>query len=133
MKQKPTTFKYFWGTPILEYPSAKSPKPVGIKNDMKNSTENDCPGGKSCGKVGTKEDRVNKTTENKQILTDKKPSNGSLLNEVEESQNNGSCTNILKGHQSDNNQTSTVSDRSTVVQTTTNLTHLEIEDATLIY
>ena len=131
LKQKPTTVKYYWGTPILEYPSVKFPKPVENTNDRKNSTETDCPDGKFCEKDAAEVEEENKTTEVKKTLIDKNHTNKSLINEVEKSQNNGSCTNTLKSYPSDSNQTSYDNDKSTVIETTTNLTHLEIEDTTL--
>ena len=131
LKEKPTTVKYYWGTPILEYPSVEFSKPVENTNFQKKSKEIDCRDGKSCKKDTKNEEEENKTTEVNQILIDKKLTNNSLINEVERSQSNGSCTNTLKGHLSDYNQTSNDNDKSSVVKTTTNLTHLEIEDTTL--
>ena len=96
---KPTTptVQYFWGTPILESPSAKSVNPVNTTTTKQSIEGSKCPEGKSCEEEVTKPTKENEnTTEMNELPQEKESSTSSIILEEENSFKDVTTTNSVQ-------------------------------------
>ena len=105
LKTTAPTVQYFWGTPILESPSAKSINPVNTTTTPQSIEGSKCPEGKSCEEEEvTKPSKENEnTTEMNELPQDKESSTSSFILEEENSFKDVTATNSLQDDEPEEN------------------------------